>query len=273
MLTSVPKSTAGAMLYPRAMSRESRAAPDTLSLAEHVCLALVSEGIAHGWAVGAVLARDGELGRIWSLSRPLTYRAIDQLADKELVARTGTSPGRGRDRRTVAATSRGRRATQRWLDAPVEHVRDVRTELLLKLELRRRAGLELVPLLDAQAEAFAHRIELLTSVREPDLVDLWRREHARAVRRFLVAARSTGAVAPRPPQGGLALSARNQLRATVVELELGDVLCQVSAALADGQSISATVTRAAVDELDLVEGDDVLVVFKATETMIAKVAE
>ena len=167
-------------------------------MAEQVCLALVAEGVDHGWAVGALLAPDGDLGRIWSLSRPLTYRALDQLADAGLVRRVGQEPGRGRARTVLAATAKGRRASRAWLDQPVGHLRDVRTELLVKLELRRRAGLDLEPLLVEQERAFAPVVAALTSGRPPaDPVALWRRESARAVQRFLAAARR-GAAQPEP---------------------------------------------------------------------------
>lgn len=242
-----------------------------LSLGEHVCLALAVEGTDHGWAIGALLAPEGDLGRIWTLSRPLTYRAIEQLSDRGMVTRTGSAPGRGRDRRTIAPTPAGRRLSRRWLGEPVEHLRDIRTELLLKLELRTRAGLPLAPLLDAQVEAIAPTVDALSQVRDPDLVALWRRENARAARRFLAAAtageRGTDDDGP-PPE--MRLSARNQLHATITGLDLGDVLCTVRARLADGQAVAATVTVAAVEDLDLAEGDEVVVVFKATETLIAR---
>ena len=165
-------------------------------MAEQVCLALVVEGVDHGWAVGALLAPDGELGRIWSLSRPLTYRALDQLVEGGLVRRVGREPGRGRARTVLAATPAGRRAARAWLETPVAHLRDVRTELLVKLELRRRAGLALAPLLDAQQEVFEPLVAALTAGRPPaDPVALWRRESARAVARFLAAARRADAPA------------------------------------------------------------------------------
>ena len=42
--------------------------PSGLPLAERVCLALVTQKVSHGWALGTMLAPDGELGRIWTLS-------------------------------------------------------------------------------------------------------------------------------------------------------------------------------------------------------------
>src|SRR5262245_50728496 len=35
-----------------------------LSFAEHVCLVLISQKVSHGWALGSLLAPEGELGRI-----------------------------------------------------------------------------------------------------------------------------------------------------------------------------------------------------------------
>ena len=98
------------------MARASSAAP---SLGEHVALALVAQGEEHGWAVGTRLAPDGDIGRIWTLSRALTYRAIELLVERGLVARRGTAQGRGGDRtllRPTAADARRsmRGSTSRW---------------------------------------------------------------------------------------------------------------------------------------------------------------
>ena len=183
-----------------------------LPFAEWVCLTLITQKVSYGWALGTMLAPDGELGRIWSLSRPLTYRAVDGLVEKGLITRTGQPAGRSRDRVVLAATPAGRRLAWRWLDMPVEHLRDVRTELLLKLSLRERAGLDNDALLAAQRELFEPTIDVLTSTSpDDDLVDVWRRESARAVRRFLDQALHP----PSPLPAGrpeMRLSARNQLR-------------------------------------------------------------
>jgi PadR family transcriptional regulator AphA len=243
-----------------------------LTFAELVCLGLIVQGASHGWAVGTTLAPDGEVGRIWTLSRPLTYRAIDGLVEKGLVTRRESveGRGRGRDRVLLAPTAAGRRVAAKWLDTPVAHIRDVRTELLVKLHLRTRAGLPNEVLLRAQQELFAPTIDSLTSSEgDDDLVQAWRRENARAVRRFLDVAlhpRSGGEV-PRPQ---LRLSARNQIRGTVTAVRHGDVMSTVKAALGDGQPLTAAITKDAADDLDLAPGDPVLVIVKSTEVMVAK---
>jgi len=253
--------------HPEPVGAAPHAAP---SLAEQVCLALIVEGVSHGWALGTLLAPDGELGRIWHLTRPLSYRAIDRLVERGLITRDASSPGRGRDRSLLAPTPAGRRMTARWLDSPVEHLRDVRTELLIKLALRQRAGLDSQTLLTTQQQTFRDTIDALVSDSGGEgFVELWRRESARAVRRFL-----DQAIHPPPPPGGreagIRLSARNQLRGTITAVQLGEVMAAIKAVLGDGQQLTAAITRDAADELDLAAGDAVVMIVKSTEVMVAK---
>ncbi len=154
-------------------------------LAEKVCLALVAEGPTHGWAVSTALAPDGDIGRIWSLSRPLTYRALDQLAIDGFIEKMGTAPGGGRSRTLLDVTERGRSANVEWLDAPVVLPKDVRTELLVKFALRDRAGMPLEPLAQNQRSLFAPLLSGATPPAATDFVALWRSEHLLAIDRFL----------------------------------------------------------------------------------------
>jgi PadR family transcriptional regulator AphA len=150
------------------------------SLAEHVCLAVIAEGPTHGWSIVKLLRADGDLGRIWSLSRPLTYRAIDRLAEARLIERE--DDGR---RTELRITPDGRRATRRWLCEPVEHVRDLRIDFLLKLRLHERSGSDPGSLVRAQREALRTALDALTADTPSDPVELWRHESARAAQRFL----------------------------------------------------------------------------------------
>jgi len=251
-------------------ARQTSPGPPEASFAECVCLTLITQGVSHGWALGTALGPGGEVGRMWSLTRPLTYRAIDGLVDKGLVARRGHTTGRGRDRVVLAATAAGRRLVTRWLDAPVQHLRDVRTELLVKLALRDRGGLDNESLLVAQQELFEPTIATLTSSRQDDdLVDVWRRESARAVRRFLDQALHPVPTTPEfKPE--MRLSARNQLRGTITAVRHGEVMSTIKALLGDGQPLTAVITREAAQDLDLAPGDTAIVIIKSTEVMVAK---
>ncbi len=64
------------------------------------------------------------------------------------------------------------------------------------------------------------------------------------------------------------LSARNQLTGTITAIELGTVMALVKVDLDGGQQVTASVTKAAVEELDLTVGSPVTAVIKSTEVMI-----
>jgi DNA-binding PadR family transcriptional regulator len=134
---------------------------------------------------------EGEVGRIWSVRRPLVYRAIDNLSAMGLVRPAGTVPSRSGPQRTVLeATSDGKRALTRWLRGPVAHVRDARSLLMLKLLFLTRAGADLEPLLTAQRMHFSKLAERLNeAAEEAEGFDrallLWRLESTTAAIRFV----------------------------------------------------------------------------------------
>ncbi|HZD58887.1 MAG TPA: TOBE domain-containing protein [Anaerolineae bacterium] len=67
----------------------------------------------------------------------------------------------------------------------------------------------------------------------------------------------------------MALSARNQLRGTVTSVEKGIITAKVVVKIGDNQ-ITSVITKDAVEDLDIKEGDEVAVVIKATGVMIMK---
>lgn len=119
---------------------------------------------AHGFAVARTLTASGWLGRVWLMSRPRVYRAIDDLAARALIAPTGTAPSDRGPRRTLyEATAGGRARLDEWLGTPVEHVRDIRSDLLLKLAILDQRGLTADSLLEAQREQLVPVLERLES--------------------------------------------------------------------------------------------------------------
>ena len=66
------------------------------------------------------------------------------------------------------------------------------------------------------------------------------------------------------------LSARNQLKAKVESVTHGEVMSTVRVTLPDGQKITAAITKDAAQEIAFAPGDDVVVVIKSTEVMLAK---
>ena len=154
-------------------------------------LALLAEQPGHGWALARQMTRTGEIGAVWSLGRPLVYRALELLEQRGLVEAIGHEPGlRGPNRTIFRATALGRDELERWLAEPVDHVRDVRSTFLLKLILIDRAGLDPEPLLEAQRASVVPAVEALearlaASGRTERILVHFRLESTRAVVHFI----------------------------------------------------------------------------------------
>jgi PadR family transcriptional regulator AphA len=162
-----------------------------LTVTEWAVLGAFSNGATHGFAAARLLAPEGAIGRVWTVSRPLVYRAIGALSAEGLVVESGTAPGSaGPRRRVVRLTEAGERALAGWLVKPVTHVRDYRSELMLKLLL-----------LDGDAEATSRLVASQRAALEPMVGGLeqqaaeasgfdgvlarWRLDSALAAQRFL----------------------------------------------------------------------------------------
>jgi DNA-binding PadR family transcriptional regulator len=161
-----------------------------LSLSDWVVLGVVAETPTHGWPVVRELAADGAIGRVWTVSRPLVYRSLATLLAEGLIEEYGEAAGvRGPQRTIVRATRRGKAALRRWLEQPVDHMRDVRSELLVKLALLARAGRPSDTLIERQLErlepVFAAVVRRPKGTGFDSVLATWRREQALAVRRFL----------------------------------------------------------------------------------------
>ena len=70
----------------------------------------------------------------------------------------------------------------------------------------------------------------------------------------------------------LELTTRNQIRGTVTGVVTGAVMAEVTIAVG-GEQIVAVITRHSAERLGLADGDDVTVLIKATEVMLAKGSE
>lgn len=159
------------------MTRHRRAHSELLT-GEWAVLGLLNESPAHGFAISHELAPTGDIGRVWSLSRPLTYRAIDQLLDRAFIEPRGEQPGRAGGNKTIYAPTRaGRSAFRNWVSTPVAHLRELRSELLLKLILARRCSIPVDGMILEQRRLFEEiRSGLLDRIHDSpqDLVLTWR---------------------------------------------------------------------------------------------------
>jgi PadR family transcriptional regulator AphA len=232
-------------------------------------LVLVSQGVGHGYDVARHFAPEGSLGAVLTHSRPVVYRAIKQLESMGLITSSEAVGVRGQLKWTLACTAAGRRAAREWLTSPVEHLRDMRSEFFVRLLLMQHAGENMRDFVRAQRAALEPRTTSLLANTGRDPVSLWRREQARAALRFLD--EFEGVIAPHDETSPspMNLSARNQLRATVVSVKHGDILSSVRLDIDSDQAMTSTITREAVDSLRLAPGTRVVALCKATDVMIA----
>ena len=69
---------------------------------------------------------------------------------------------------------------------------------------------------------------------------------------------------------GLKLSARNQFKGKVVAVEKGVITAKVKVEVKVPVTVTAVITKEAVEDLDIKVGDEVSAIVKSTEIMIAK---
>ncbi len=167
-----------------------RTSSEQLLLGEWACLGILYPAPTHGFAIAARLKPAGDVGRVWSLSRPLTYRSLEQLAARGYIHAVGEEPGiAGGNRTILAATRTGRAQLRKWLHTPVAHLRDLRSELLLKLIIADVCDIDVSAMLVAQRtriEELASTLAAQTNGADSlDVVRLWRSESSQAALRFL----------------------------------------------------------------------------------------
>jgi PadR family transcriptional regulator AphA len=179
------------MAMPAAKVEDPSPASRGPSLAEHLVLGLIAERPVHGFALARLVAREGPIGRVYEIPRPVVYRSISRLVEAGLVEPRGVEHGAGGPQRTVVGvTPRGRRELRSWLRQPVGHIRELRTELLAKLALLERLGSDPGPLLAAQRRVLTPIVDALTAQKEEArnfdrTIMAWRYQVAQAALRFL----------------------------------------------------------------------------------------
>lgn len=246
--------------------------PDTadVTLESGLCLALIRNGCDHGYVIAQRFLPEADIGQIYTLSRPAVYRELQYLERVGWVLSSEARGNRGQKMRSLRLSKSGAQVVEKWMDSPVAHIRDVRTEFLAKVVLLQEGGEDASVLMQKQREFFKPTFEALLHERDDSVVALWRREQVRAVSRFLdelegvVSSSGDGEV-----DDDIVVSARNQLHGEVVSVKHGGVLSSVKMEIAPGQIMTATITREATDQLRLAPGSAVTALCKATDVMLA----
>jgi DNA-binding PadR family transcriptional regulator len=164
-----------------------------LTLIEGAVLGLLVREPAHGFAVAKEFEPQTRIGSIFSAQRPVVYRALNTLSAKHLIAtvEAAESSSSGPARVVRAATDEGRARAMAWILTPVDHMRGVRVELLVKLALQDYLGIDSLPFIRQQYDTLqpiyaSLRVDPYTlPVGFERTRAIWRWENSEAVMRFL----------------------------------------------------------------------------------------
>jgi DNA-binding PadR family transcriptional regulator len=160
------------------------------ALPEWIVLALLREQPRHGFAIAACTAVDGHVGRVWHIARPVVYRALDRLVAAELIRPLTVESGPGPQRTVYELAQAGRDAVDEWLREPVGHVRDMRSQLLVKLALLDQRGIDARPLLERQRDVLGPIVQALGKERTAQegfdrVLAAWRYTNAHSALEFV----------------------------------------------------------------------------------------
>ena len=66
------------------------------------------------------------------------------------------------------------------------------------------------------------------------------------------------------------ISARNQLKGKITNVDKGAVMANIKIEISEPNVITAVITKESAEKLDLKEGDDVTAIIKSTEVIVGK---
>jgi PadR family transcriptional regulator AphA len=162
-----------------------------LSTHDWAVLAFLSEGKAHGFKVAAAFDKRQLLGNVWYVQRPQVYRSLGYLQEEGLVKPLKPELGNtGPPKLCYQITKQGQSHVAMWLSRPVEHLREGRSELLLKLLFMQRQSKDTQSFLEQQRNVFqqiqAGLLKLIEDAGEDKkMILLWRLSMARAAVAFI----------------------------------------------------------------------------------------
>jgi PadR family transcriptional regulator AphA len=154
-------------------------------------LNLLAEEARYGFVLAKVLRPAGELGQVYSVPTSIVYRALSRLEGQALIrVSKRVASSSGPQRVLYEATPAGLAEVERWLGEPVEHLRDLRTLLMLKLAFLHRRRRDASGLIARQLGVLTPIVAGLEARARAEsgfgaVLAAWRLESAQAALRFL----------------------------------------------------------------------------------------
>lgn len=133
----------------------------SLSTGELAVLGILTKRPMHGYEMARYFDRD-DLTEVCPIEQSMLYTHVRKVEERGLVSWSAERVGLRPPRKTYALTDTGRSVLEVWLNTPVERMRQVRKELLLKLyflhELDPASEIDLVQRQIEVCEAYRARL-------------------------------------------------------------------------------------------------------------------
>ncbi len=132
--------------------------------AEYPVLGILALGEAHGYDICRRLHKG--IGPIWKLGKSQVYALLTRLERDGLVAHERVGQENLPARNIFSITPTGEEVFREWVDAPVNHVRDMRLEFLTKLWFARQADPDLErTLIEQQLAVCGKKVKTLEALK------------------------------------------------------------------------------------------------------------
>jgi len=124
------------------------------SLAEFAMLGLLSRGSMHGYDVARQFVGTADLGLVLPLEQSTVYAVLKDLQRRGLIEGQQETVGKRPPRTVFSLTADALQQLVRWLETPVDRLREIRSTLLVKLYFcRDKNDDSALRLIDAQIHA------------------------------------------------------------------------------------------------------------------------
>lgn len=136
---------------------------------QYAVLGLLRAEPSHGYDLQRSFSEDTELGSVVRIEQASLYATLKDMAARGLIEGAETREGARPPRTRYTLSGQGARALDAWLGTPVQRLREIRLDFLLKVYFARQDGPERVRVLvDAQIAA-CHRYLSTLETRAADL--------------------------------------------------------------------------------------------------------
>jgi DNA-binding PadR family transcriptional regulator len=157
--------------------------PRPLLPGEYAVLGLLLGGPKHGYEMARYFDRK-DLAEVCPIEQSMLYTYLRNVEDRELVQWSEERVGNRPPRKLFELSAHGRDLIETWLDTPVERLRDVRLDFLLKLYFLRG--------LDPARERALVEAQILACSRYFERLEVRERE-AKGFARLVAASKRSGA--------------------------------------------------------------------------------